>query len=162
MCRGLREREEWGWFVKALLATSPALQNMTFLSIPNCVSSLFLHTPCTSFWAVFSLSCLLLPPPFSICACLLWFTSLFSAPDFLHFFLLIRKIHFSYCLAQNWWLQSLAVTFIFIRFQNFWLVNLLCEIPEMQLFSHLTLASSLDFPFMKKMVLPSCHPDRIT
>lgn len=41
------------------------------------------------------------PPRFSFYWCPPWFTSLFSAPDFLHFFLLTRKIHFSYLSAQK-------------------------------------------------------------
>lgn len=153
MCTGLTEREESGWFVRELLAKSPALQNIWHFWASSVLCPLWFCTPLVPrFGSVFSLSCRLLrappPAPCSIVSVPSWFSSLFSSTDFLCFFLLTRKIHFNYLSAHNWQWDSLDLTFILSSFQNFCLVHpLLCEIPKMQLFPHLTLASSLDFPF---------------
>lgn len=97
------EREESGRFVRdLLLAKSPALQNMWHFWALSILCPLWFRTPLVPhFGSVFSLSCLLLPPPFSIASVPSWFSSLFSAPDFLYFFLLTRKIHCSYLSAHN-------------------------------------------------------------
>lgn len=114
MCRGLREREESGWFVRELLlAKSPALQNIChFWAFPILCLLWFCTRLLPHFGPVFSLSSS--ASPFVYRKCPSWFISLFAAPDFLYFFLLTRKNHFSYLSAHNWQWESLALTFILV------------------------------------------------